>query len=191
MKLVRFWIAIYFTSLIAIGCGAPFYMTFNPPRGEHWDLTKDSFSNAAFEKPTLKGKNHIIFTYAKIVNNSHNIQNITDLLPFIEQDYQDIRRWKNIDLKPSIIYFNGNECVRVDFTAEDHGIPWAKTGNFYIQKGYDIYWLVLYNPYYLLVDAGYSQVFLPDDQPLEGIEEEIEPFLNSIVVHTEWGKRSP
>ncbi len=182
---------LYIFPIIFFSCAAPLHMTFNSPRGKEWILSENGKSGVSFTKPTPKGGDHTIIAFATSSPNPGNINTIKDLLQYAEQEYRGENRYKLLDLKTSIINLNGRDKVRADFKAEDHGVPYAQPGTFYIIKGYDYFWIDQDNSQFIF-HSGYSQRFLPGDQPLEGIEEEVEPFLKSVVfVSAASGKETP
>jgi hypothetical protein len=187
IKVMVSFIALAFLS----ACAAPLHMTFNSPKGNDWIKNVDKKYGLTFTKPTLKGKDHTIIAFATSDPNPGNINTIKDLLQYAEQKYRGENRFKLLNLKTSTINLNGKDKVKLYFKVEDHGVPWAKPGTFYIIEGYDYFWIDQDNSEFIS-HSGYSQRFLPGDQPLEGIEEEVEPFLKSVVfVSAASGKETP
>ena len=72
----------------------------------------------------------------------------------------------------------GAGCLKLEFTVEDHGVPYAP-GKVFILTGEDNYCLHPDSRQPLMVQVSYSQRYLEGKKPLS-IESEIEPFLNSI-----------
>jgi len=118
-----------------------------------------------------------------------SINNIDELKKFAEDNYRDPRlTYRNVAITE--FSYCGRDCVKVQFIAEDHLVPYAPLDNFFIVNGYDYLCLSPDSPG-VLIYSSYSQRYLQDEKPLEGLEAEVEPFMRSIVYIRSEGKEMP
>lgn len=179
MKTLQIFILIFIIFIMIFSCTEKPILNFNPPTGNDWILNKDK-NSVLFRKEINKEKHYTVIVFARLTNTNTHIKTIQELLQYAEQKYHGVTRYKNVDLKLSIVNFGGKDFVRADFTSEDHGAPDIPPGTFLTMKGYDYYSLIPENKKFI-IHSGYSQRFLPGVKPIEAIEKEVEPFLKSIV----------
>lgn len=98
----------------------------------------------------------------------------------VEEDFKGAR-FKPIDIKFSLECYQDKDCVRYDFTVEDHGAPSAP-GSVLILTAYGFYLFHPDDPKYI-VNISYSQRFPKGDKPLP-IEVELEPFFKNLLLTT-------
>lgn len=87
-------------------------------------------------------------------------------------------RFKLLDSKVSVDNCLGEECVKYEFIAEDHGVAHFP-GSVFVMTMHGFLFLHPDSPTYV-IDVGYSQRYLRGQQPFP-VEGEVEPFLRSLL----------
>jgi ankyrin repeat protein len=163
------------------------------PIGQGWFLDKLNGPDILFRKQTKKGMYHTVVAYGSFERIGETIEgaggtrrdigNVTELQQYIRKktDVYQGQRFKNADSKILIERYLGNDCVRVDFRAEDHAVPGA-LGSIFSLMGKEYYCL---HPTSTESSASVthlhvSQRYLRGEEPLP-LDAEVEPFFRSYV----------
>lgn len=151
-----------------------------PPQINNWSSMDSDTKGIILERYTGK-KIHTILASVRIKEYTDlTIKGRLELLQYvkekiIKENYKDAR-FKPIDIKVSSECYLGGDCVRYDFTIEDHGAPYAP-GSILILTGYGFF--VVHPDANYIVDINYNQRFPKGDKPLP-VEDEVEPFFKSL-----------
>lgn len=189
MKKLQIWILQLIISAIALACA---HYTSIRPIGEDWSIQQQKADSILFGRRT-DNRYHTIFASAEILHISKTIEvsgtrraigNIIELSKYIDPTKiakEPSPRFKNIDSKILITSYYGNDCVRVDFTAEDHGVPNAE-GQIFILIAQEYY---CFHPATTDSDTGVFHLYLSQRYPKGkkplSVEAEVEPFFSSYI----------
>lgn len=151
-----------------------------PPQSDNWFAMDSDTKGIILGRYTGK-EIHTIMVSARIEEyKDWTIKSSAEFLQYakekIEEGYKD-SRFKPVDIKVSLECYRVGNCVRYDFTIEDHGSPYAP-GSVLILTGYGFFFRHPYDDKYI-VDINYSQRFPKGDKPLPA-ESEVEPFFKSL-----------
>ncbi len=151
-----------------------------PPQGKNWLIFSQSASHVKFTKSTTKGPHHIVM--ASLETETRRDLTFKTRKEFSQHIRQELDWFRAFG---SFFSYNVSEqnclerdCVRVDFTIETSGKPYAP-GDIYILTGREYYLLLPDSPG-VIVKLSYSQRFRKGDKPLP-IEDEVEASFKSLV----------
>lgn len=163
------------------------------PIGQGWSLDKLDGPNILFRKQTREGMYHTVVAYANFEGIGETIEepggtrrdigNVTELQQYVRKkvDESEGPRFKNADLRISIERYLGNDCVRVDFKAEDHAVPGAP-GSIFGLIGREYYCLhpTSTESSASVIHLHVSQRYLRGEKPFP-LDAEVEPFFRDYV----------
>jgi ankyrin repeat protein len=196
---VQVWISVFMSCIMLCACaGQPGRsdgsFTGMMPSGQGWVVHEANGANVILGKITGRGMQHSVIAFATFERiletieepgpTRRDIRNAAELLRYVNKikaiEYQG-SRFKNADIKGSIVRYVGNDCVRVDFAAEDHEVPAAR-GAFLILAGRD--YLCLHpastESAALAVRLSLSQRYVQGTVPLS-LDAEIDPFFKNYI----------
>jgi hypothetical protein len=150
------------------------------PINKNWIITsKDRLNISLFLAPSPNPK-HSIIAFAGLKQSNLSLSKKANLKELVEQTEklgESDKRFKDYNYYISDIRINERDCIKTEFSAEDHGVPNA-WGAIYIVEG-----LTAYCPHpnssNLVVTAGYSQRYKKGGRPLI-IKNEMQQFIKSI-----------
>ncbi len=150
-----------------------------PPRGENWLIFSQSASHVKFTKSTSKGPDHVVMVSVESERRGDlTFRNSKEFSQHIRQGLDKFRAFGSFfSYNVSEEKCLGRECVRVNFTVETFGKPYAP-GSVYILTGREYYLLLPDSPGVIL-KLAYSQRFRKGEKPLP-IEAEEEASLKSL-----------
>jgi len=154
--------------------------TITTPDGRNWIITKkDRTGIALLRKPDRNAK-HSIVAFAKLKLVSPPLDSITSLKEFVEKAEklgELDRRFDAYRYDIRTIRINGRDCVRSDFSAEDHGVPYDRRTS-YMLEGLTVYCLHPESSSRGIV-IGYSQRYEKGKTPLT-LKGEMQQFVESL-----------
>lgn len=197
MKILTFILMIFEIVLLAGGCTftteklipatSPnvlvdfFGFSVQPPNGQNWFVHEQSYLGITYAKTTENKEKHTVIAMAVVSRFlDQPLKSIKELLKYIKQTKKtvgDDSRYKAEKQSISELQVDHAACVRVDFTAEDHGVPYDFGASFILQ-GFDIICIHPYSPH-LLIRLGFSQRFEEGKTPLM-LQSESNSFMESI-----------
>ena len=152
-----------------------------PPDGQNWFIKEQTYFWPVYIKMTELKEKHSVIAMALSIPVDLEFESIKDFMEYAEKISKIERsdsRFRAVNENVSLIKVDRAECVRVDFSAEDHGVPFT-FGSAYFLQGFDI--LCLHPDFpYMLIRFGYSQRFEKGKTPL-ALESEINSFIESIT----------
>lgn len=155
--------------------------TIRAPRGEGWYLVEHVGNTVHFTKMTDAGGAHTILAFAATADSPTPIEGRSALRRLVESAlWRDLEnpRFTVRELQVSDVDLGRVPCERVDFMAEDRGVPYAP-GQVFVMRGYDLVCPHPAAPRTVLVRIGTSQRYTEGRTPMP-IDDELAPFIRSI-----------
>lgn len=167
-----------------------------PPRGENWFVVEASsqpdpnltyavvFSKRLRERVTRPAELHTITASVSTSSlGDVTFESRTELLQYLAREREKgwrrpTQRHTPLEVKVSLEKCLGWDCVRIDYTAEDYGVPHFP-GLVFILTGYDFIFLHPDTPTFVIY-VNYGQRYLRGQQPLP-LEAEVKSFLKSLA----------
>jgi hypothetical protein len=151
------------------------------PRGDGWYLVQHDPTTVHFSKDTGEGNAHTVVVFVASGDSPTQLDGRGALRRVCEdglrRDLED-PRFALTDIHVRDADLGQVPCERVEFVAEDRGVPWAP-GEVYVLRGYDLVCAHPAAPRSLLVRIGTSQRYAPGKTPL-ALDEELAPFVQSL-----------
>lgn len=179
-------------------CAHPQKEPFSYPRillppGQGWILDKWDGPNLLCRKLTQKGIYHTVVAEAEFYRIGEAIEepggklrdigNVTELLQHVKRRMEQYQgsRCKIVDIKTSIERYLGNDCVRLDYTSEDHAVPSAPGSVFsLIGREYHCFHPTSTESLASVIRLHVSQRYLQGEKPLL-LDAEVEPFFRTYL----------
>jgi len=167
-----------------------------PPPGQGWHLAEQYFNHVLYVmSPTNSGRHTVIlFVHSKPMDPKPGtaIEVLESILKASDASAAlTDSRYANVTSKIAPVTIGGAQCARMDFSAEDRGVPWA-SGAVYLMQGFHAVCLHPRSPR-MLVDIGHSQRFEAGRTPVL-LDEEVAAFLANLKFNddaAEWFSIGP
>jgi ankyrin repeat protein len=196
---LQIWISVLVSCMMLCACANQVKKSDSSlagmmPSGRGWVIHEADGANVILGKITNRGMRHSVIAYAGFQHiqatieepgpTRRDIGNADELLRWVKKnsagEYQG-PRFKDIDIKSSIVRYSGNDCVQVDFIGEDHGVPGAK-GLTLILAGREYYCLhpASTESAAAVVRLSISQRYVRGIEPLL-LDSEVAPFFKTYL----------
>lgn len=155
--------------------------TVRAPRGEGWYLVQHDPAIVHFSKDTGEGSAHTVIAFVAAADSPTPVDGRDALRRVCEDGLRrDLEnpRFALTDIHVTDADLGTVPCERVEFVAEDRGVPWAP-GQVYVLRGYDLVCAHPSAPRSVLVRIGTSQRYEQGRTPLD-IDDELTPFVQSL-----------
>jgi hypothetical protein len=156
-------------------------LTVRAPHGVGWYVVQHDPAVVHFSKETGAGGAHTVLAFAATADAPAPIEGRSGFRRMVaaalRQDLDD-PRFAVHEVQVTDVDLGHVECERVDFSAEDHGVPYAP-GQTFLLVGYDVVCPHPAAPRTLLVRIGTSQRFTEDRVALR-LDDELAPFFASL-----------
>jgi len=160
-----------------------------PPEGQGWHVQEQGFSLITHIKSPTNSGRYTVLVSARSRPIELKPAESKDFLGYVDRATPttgEAPRYQEISKKISPVTIDHAECVRVDFSTKDRGVPYA-SGATYTMQGFDIWCLHPHFPQ-MLVELSHSQRFDKDIAPL-ALDKEVTSFLESLRFRPEVRKR--
>lgn len=157
-----------------------FGFSIQPPDGQGWFVQEQGSLRITYTKITKRKEKHTVLAMAMSQAVDQPLKSKKELLEYVERTEKTIKtdsRFEAVNQRISVLQIDHAECVRVDFTADDHSVPFA-FGATYILQGFDIICLHPFSSH-ILIRFGVSQRFEKGKTPLM-LENEINASIKSL-----------
>jgi hypothetical protein len=153
--------------------------SITPPTGPGWSLTSRNSRQITFARETSAGKFHTVLAFAELEIRSKELKDLAELQGELlsSREYSG-SRYRTLERQVALDHQQGQEILRVNFTTEDRGVPYAP-GKIFVLTGQDLYFPHPDHPRWLLIKCSFSQRHLQGASPLP-VETEVESFLKSV-----------